>query len=102
MGRVRSRSVAFGRDRMGSYIPRRARRHSVVELHSHVRSHRLIPAELGTEGLRPVILGVKRVLTCHIRNTARAHVPYSKPKGLGSGRDGMGGDVHAGRGSDGM
>ena len=81
-----------GMDRLGSYIPSHARRHSVVELHSHVRSHRLIPAESGTEWLRPTILQVGRVLSCHIRNAARAHVPYSKPEGLKSGRDGMGGN----------
>ena len=88
MGRVRSGPVGIGWGHI-YYIPRHARRHSVVELHSHVRSHRLIPAESGTEWLRPTILEVGRVLICHIRNAARAHVPYSKPEVLDSGRDGM-------------
>ena len=55
-----------GMDRLGSYIPSHARRHSVVELHSHVRSHRRIPAALGTEGLRPAILGMRQGRMCRI------------------------------------
>ena len=51
-----------------------------------------IPAVLGREWLRPAILGGMRVITCDVRNEAGAHVPYLKPEGLGSGREGKGGN----------
>ena len=117
IGQSGTGSVGSGRDRMGSYIPSHARRHSVVELHSHVRSHRRIPAELGTEGLRPVILGVKRVLTsilglrqgrmCRIlsrRGWSRGATVWEGMVQEGRGRNGMGWDGTGwdGTGWDGM
>ena len=89
-------------DRLGSYIPSHARRHSVVELHSHIRSHRRIPAALGTEGLRPAILGLRQGPICRIRSQrgwGRGAKGWEGMVQEETGRDGTGWD---GMGWDGM